>query len=73
MYTFFCYLFKLISLLVCLSTLITIPIADIKTKSDVEPALINGKGKPVGGMEPPNVRAVLYISELKKSRFIAPL
>ena len=45
----------------------------MKTRSDVEPALINGKGKPVGGMEPPNVRAVLYISELKKSRFIAPL
>ena len=26
--------------------------ADIKTTSEVEPALINGSGRPVGGMEP---------------------
>ena len=37
---------------VCLSTLRTTPIADIKTKSEVEPALINGNGKPVGGILP---------------------
>ena len=28
------------------------PMADIKTTSEVEPALMNGSGKPVGGMEP---------------------
>ena len=28
------------------------PIADINTNSEVEPAEINGSGKPVGGIEP---------------------
>ena len=28
------------------------PIADIKTTRDVEPADINGKGSPVGGISP---------------------
>ena len=28
------------------------PIADINTTSEVEPALIKGSGKPVGGIEP---------------------
>ena len=32
----------------------TIPMADIKTRSDVEPALISGIGSPVGGIEPVN-------------------
>lgn len=40
------------SFLVCLSTLITTPIADINTNNDVDPALINGSGSPVGGIEP---------------------
>lgn len=30
------------------------PMADIKTKRDVEPAEMNGNGKPVGGIEPVN-------------------
>ena len=32
----------------------TIPMADIKTNSEVEPAEMNGSGKPVGGIEPVN-------------------
>ena len=42
------------SFLLCLSTLSTTPIADIKTSKLVEPAEINGSGKPVSGMEPVN-------------------
>ena len=38
--------------LCCLSTFNTMPMADIKTKRDVEPAEMNGNGKPVGGIEP---------------------
>lgn len=37
------------------STLSTTPMADIKTRIEVEPALINGSGKPVGGIEPVNI------------------
>lgn len=36
----------------CLSTFSTTPIALIKTNKLVEPAEINGKGNPVGGIEP---------------------
>ena len=39
----------------CLSTFSTTPIANVKTNSDVEPAEINGSGKPVGGIEPLNL------------------
>ena len=35
-----------------LSTFRTTPIADIKTNKLVEPAEMNGSGKPVGGIEP---------------------
>jgi hypothetical protein len=38
--------------LLCLSTFNTTPIALIKTKSEVEPAEINGSGRPVGGIDP---------------------
>ena len=31
------------------------PIALMKTNSEVEPAEINGSGKPVGGIEPLNI------------------
>lgn len=40
------------SFAVCLSTLITTPIALMNTSKLVEPALINGSGSPVGGIEP---------------------
>jgi len=33
----------------------TTPIADMKTNSEVEPALIKGNGSPVGGIEPLNI------------------
>ena len=36
----------------CLFMLRTTPIALIKTTSEVLPALMNGKGRPVGGIEP---------------------
>ena len=39
----------------CRSTLSTIPIALIKISSEVEPALMKGNGKPVGGIEPLNI------------------
>jgi len=35
--------------------LITTPIADIKTSKLVLPALMNGSGKPVGGIDPLNI------------------
>ena len=38
-----------------LSTFSTTPIALIKTKSEVDPALMNGSGKPVGGTIPLNI------------------
>ena len=44
--------FYILLFLLCLSTFNTTPIALIKTSSEVEPAEINGKGKPVGGIEP---------------------
>ena len=43
---------KLTSLLFCLSTASTMPMADIKTSKDVPPAETNGSGMPVGGIEP---------------------
>ena len=36
----------------CLFTLRTTPIEDMKTTKLVLPALMNGNGNPVGGMEP---------------------
>ena len=36
----------------CLFTLRTTPIADINTTNEVLPALMNGSGSPVGGIEP---------------------
>jgi len=41
--------------LLCPSTSKTNPIALIKTNSEVEPAEINGSGRPVGGIEPLNI------------------
>ena len=41
---------------IILSTFSTTPIALIKTSKEVEPAEINGSGKPVGGIEPVNIR-----------------
>ena len=38
--------------LLCLSTFNTTPIALIKTNREVDPAEINGRGNPVGGIEP---------------------
>ena len=38
--------------LFCLSTLSTTPMANMKTSKEVEPAKINGNGKPVGGILP---------------------
>ena len=40
---------------IILSTFSTTPIALIKTSKEVEPAEINGSGKPVGGIEPLNI------------------
>ena len=39
----------------CLSTFNTTPIALIKTSKKVEPEEMNGRGKPVGGIEPVNI------------------
>ena len=39
-------------MLLCLLILSTTPKALINTISELEPALIKGKGKPVGGIEP---------------------
>ena len=47
--------FYILLFLDCRSTLSTTPIADIKTSKLVEPADINGSGKPVGGIEPLNI------------------
>ena len=44
----------------CLFTLSTTQIADIKTNSEVEPADINGSGSPVGGIEP--VTTAIFIA-----------
>ena len=43
-------IYKLFKL--CLCTFCTTPSIDIKIIIDVEPALINGRGKPVGGTRP---------------------
>lgn len=52
----FCFITSLLekstSLLLCLSTASTMPMADIKTSKDVPPAETNGSGMPVGGIEP---------------------
>jgi len=40
--------------LLCLSILIKIPIAPKNINNAVDPALINGSGSPVGGIEPVN-------------------
>ena len=40
---------------IILSTFSTTPIALIKTNSEVEPAEINGSGKPAGALEPLNI------------------
>lgn len=63
----------LISFDVCLSTFITTPIADINTRSDVLPALINGSGSPVGGIEPVttaifSITCILIIAPIPKQR-----
>ncbi len=39
-------------ILLCFEIFNITPIADIKTTSDVDPALTNGSGTPVGGIEP---------------------
>ena len=57
----------------CLSTFNTTPIADIKTSKLVEPALMNGSGSPVGGIEPLNISCCIIKFTLKKSKFIALL
>ena len=44
----------------------------MKTNSEVEPALMNGSGSPVGGIEPVNTSCCTINFSLKKSKFIAP-
>ena len=41
--------------LLCRSTFNITPIALMKTNNEVEPAEMNGSGKPVGGIEPLNI------------------
>lgn len=43
----------------------------IKTTSEVEPAEINGSGKPVGGIEPVNISYCIINFDIKKSKIIA--
>ena len=47
--------YQILIFLLCLSTFNTTPIALMKTNKLVEPAEINGSGKPVGGIEPVNM------------------
>ena len=60
-------------LLLCLSTFNTTPIADIKTNNEVLPALINGNGKPVGGIEPDNISYCTINLNTKKRAIIIAL
>ena len=45
----------------------------MKTSKLVEPAEINGNGKPVGGIEPVTTSYCTMFLTLKKSKFIALL
>ena len=54
--------------LLCLPTFSTTPIALIKTSKLVDPALMNGSGNPVGGIEPVNISYCIVIFTLKKSK-----
>ena len=61
------------SFAVCLSTLTTTPIADIKTNRDVDPALMKGSGSPVGGIDPVttamfNITWILIIAPMPKHK-----
>ena len=58
--------FQIFDFLDCLSTFSTTPIADIKNSKEVEPAEMNGKGKPVGGIEPLNISYCIINSQEKK-------
>ena len=44
----------------------TTPIADIKTRSEVEPAEMNGNSKPVGGTTPLNISYCIIKVCIKK-------
>ena len=63
--------FYILLFLLCLSTLRTMPIADINTNKEVEPADINGSGKPVGGIEPLNISYCIIKKAQEKNKLIA--
>lgn len=50
--TFYSKCQQIVFFMLCLSTLRQIPTADMNTTRDVEPAEINGSGRPVGGIRP---------------------
>ena len=59
----------IIFFLLCLSMLSTTPIADINTSKLVEPAEMNGSGRPVGGIEPVNTSCCTMNLSKKRANY----